>query len=374
MNDIHSLAHSKWNCKYHIVFAPKYRRKTMFGAKGREIGAILRELCKWKGVNIIEAEICPDHVHMLVEIPPKMSVSGFVSNFTFKSMLNEGSTALPFRPYFSGLKNAYLQSVKSTGRNLLPISSTASLTTNGVTFTNNEDGTWLISGTATQTASVVIYRNAKISYPSGKYTLTKNSNAGNSSAVQLNLATRIIPSSNVINLSIKVGNNASRTAVSTDKTNFLYGELVVPKGVTANEIIKPMFNYGLTALPYELYVEDTFNLPETLELGEYDSYNPQTGYVSRNTEYATSETGFTEDQLFGLSGAILSADGKTVAYKKLSFNGEQYTKRDTHYTAWNGGSETQVQGETDNSADGAMCTLTNDYFVKVGGATNEQTE
>ena len=87
MNDIHSLAHSKWNCKYHIVFAPKYRRKTMFGAKGREIGAILRELCKWKGVNIIEAEICPDHVHMLVEIPPKMSVSGFVGYLKGKSSL-----------------------------------------------------------------------------------------------------------------------------------------------------------------------------------------------------------------------------------------------------------------------------------------------
>ena len=57
MNDIHSLAHSKWNCKYHIVFAPKYRRVVMLGEKGREIGAILRELCKWKGVNIIEAEI-----------------------------------------------------------------------------------------------------------------------------------------------------------------------------------------------------------------------------------------------------------------------------------------------------------------------------
>ncbi len=57
MNDIHSLAHSKWNCKYHIVFAPKYRRKAMFGEKGREIGAILRELCKWKGVNIIEADM-----------------------------------------------------------------------------------------------------------------------------------------------------------------------------------------------------------------------------------------------------------------------------------------------------------------------------
>ena len=87
MNDIHSLAHSKWNCKYHIVFAPKYRRKAMFGEKGREIGAILRELCKWKGVNIIEGEICPDHVHMLVEIPPKMSVSSVVGYLKGKSSL-----------------------------------------------------------------------------------------------------------------------------------------------------------------------------------------------------------------------------------------------------------------------------------------------
>ena len=87
MNDIHSLAHSKWNCKYHIVFAPKYRRKAMFGEKGREIGAILRELCKWKGVNIIEGEICPDHIHILVEIPPKMSVSSFVGYLKGKSSL-----------------------------------------------------------------------------------------------------------------------------------------------------------------------------------------------------------------------------------------------------------------------------------------------
>ena len=87
MNDIHSLAHTTWNCKYHIVFAPKYRRKVMFGTKGKEIGAILRELCKWKGVNIIEGEICPDHVNMLVEIPPKMSVSAFVGYLKGKSSL-----------------------------------------------------------------------------------------------------------------------------------------------------------------------------------------------------------------------------------------------------------------------------------------------
>ena len=87
MNDIHSLAHSKWNCKYHVVFAPKYRRVAMLGEKGREIGAILRELCKWKGVNIIEAEVCKDHIHMLLEIPPKISVSAFVGYLKGKSSL-----------------------------------------------------------------------------------------------------------------------------------------------------------------------------------------------------------------------------------------------------------------------------------------------
>ena len=75
MNDTHSLSHTKWNCKYHVVFAPKYRRKVFYNEKALEIGAILRELCKWKGINIIEAYVCPDHVHMLLEIPPKMSVS-----------------------------------------------------------------------------------------------------------------------------------------------------------------------------------------------------------------------------------------------------------------------------------------------------------
>ena len=76
--DIHSLSHTRWNCKYHVVFAPKYRRKVFYGEKRLEIGAILRELCNWKGVNIIQAEVCIDHVHMLIEVPPKMSVSSFM--------------------------------------------------------------------------------------------------------------------------------------------------------------------------------------------------------------------------------------------------------------------------------------------------------
>ena len=86
-NDTNSLAHTKWNCKYQIVFAPKYRRKVFYGEHKVEIGKILREVCKWKEVEIIEAEICPDHIHMLVQIPPKISVSGFVGYLKGKSSL-----------------------------------------------------------------------------------------------------------------------------------------------------------------------------------------------------------------------------------------------------------------------------------------------
>ena len=85
--DEYSLSHTVWNCKYHIVFAPKYRRKVFFGQKRLEIGKILRKLCEFKQITIVEAEVCPDHIHMLVEIPPKMSVSGFVGYLKGKSSL-----------------------------------------------------------------------------------------------------------------------------------------------------------------------------------------------------------------------------------------------------------------------------------------------
>ena len=85
MKDMNSLSHTKWNCKYHIVFAPKYRRKEFYGTNRLEIEAILRELCRWKEVNIITAEVCPDHIHMFVEIPPKLSVSTFMRYLKGKS-------------------------------------------------------------------------------------------------------------------------------------------------------------------------------------------------------------------------------------------------------------------------------------------------
>lgn len=85
--DKNTLAHTKWNCKYHIVFAPKYRRRVIYGKIKVDIGKILRKLCEQKGVEIIEANLCPDHIHMLVSIPPKISVSSFVGYLKGKSSL-----------------------------------------------------------------------------------------------------------------------------------------------------------------------------------------------------------------------------------------------------------------------------------------------
>ncbi len=87
MKDNNTLAHTTWNCKYHIVFAPKYRRQEIYGKIREDIGKILRKLCEYKGIEIIEAELCKDHVHMLISIPPKYSVSQIVGYLKGKSNL-----------------------------------------------------------------------------------------------------------------------------------------------------------------------------------------------------------------------------------------------------------------------------------------------
>ena len=85
--DISSLEHTRWRCQYHVVFAPKYRRMTIYGEIKADIGKILRKLCEQKGIEIIEAEACPDHIHMLLSIPPKMSVSYAIGYLKGKSSL-----------------------------------------------------------------------------------------------------------------------------------------------------------------------------------------------------------------------------------------------------------------------------------------------
>ena len=99
-NDIDSLAHTKWNCKYHIVFAPKYRRQVIYGKIKSDIGQMLRKLCSYKGVEIIEAEACPDHIHMLISIPPKYSVTQIMGYL-------KGKTSLMIFDKYANLKYKY---------------------------------------------------------------------------------------------------------------------------------------------------------------------------------------------------------------------------------------------------------------------------
>ena len=87
MNHNNTLSHTTWNCKYHIVFAPKYRRQVIYGKIKADIGQILRKLCEYKGVEIIEANACANHIHMVVSIPPKISVSQFMGYLKGKSSL-----------------------------------------------------------------------------------------------------------------------------------------------------------------------------------------------------------------------------------------------------------------------------------------------
>ena len=86
-NKTDSLAHTKWMCKYHIVYAPKYRRKVIYNQIRKDIGEILKALCKYKGVEIIEGHMMPDHIHMLLSIPPKYSVSSVMGYLKGKSAL-----------------------------------------------------------------------------------------------------------------------------------------------------------------------------------------------------------------------------------------------------------------------------------------------
>ena len=97
--DTDSLAHTTWECKYHVVFAPKYRRQVIYRDIKKDVGSILRKLCEYKEIEIVQAECCPDHVHMLIKIPPKYSVSQIMGYLKGKSsiMIFERHANLKYR-------------------------------------------------------------------------------------------------------------------------------------------------------------------------------------------------------------------------------------------------------------------------------------
>ncbi|EJX7949921.1 IS200/IS605 family transposase [Enterococcus faecalis] len=129
-NDDKSLAHTRWNCKYHLVFTPKYRRKVIYGQLRRDIGKILRKLCEVKEVEIIEAHAMPNHIHMLVRIPPKLSVSGFMGFLKGRSAViiherhanlkyNYGNRSFWSKGYYVstvGLNQKYIREQEAEGR------------------------------------------------------------------------------------------------------------------------------------------------------------------------------------------------------------------------------------------------------------------
>ena len=113
-SDDSSLSHTKWNCKYHIVFIPKYRGKAIYGKLRADIGQILRQLCDYKNVEIIEAHAMPDHIHMLLKIPPKISVSSFMSYLKGKSalMIFERHSNLKYRNRHFCAKRFFVSTVE----------------------------------------------------------------------------------------------------------------------------------------------------------------------------------------------------------------------------------------------------------------------
>ena len=119
---LHSLSHTRRNCRYHIVFAPKFRRKVFYEGRRLEIGKILSDLCRWKGVNLVEGEACPDHIHILVEIPPKMSISGFMGFLKGKSsqMIYEkwGDAKFKFRSREFWCRGYYVDTVGKNAKKI----------------------------------------------------------------------------------------------------------------------------------------------------------------------------------------------------------------------------------------------------------------
>lgn len=321
-------------------------------------------------------------------------------------------------PYFSGLKNVFFKEIVSTGRNLIPYpyADGMSKTTNGITFTVNTDGTVTVNGTATENANFVFFNGSLPFF--GTFTLS-GCIGGTSDSYYLQPWVD--------------GNWKDEQSDSPTTYNF-NGNLTlltfyVKKGVTLNSVvIKPMLNYGSSALPYESYISDTLSAENPIELAEYDVAYPETGETKRNsgkkvfdgtetweargsagdlyrygavlanvktsgacvanlsgensgasvagnyfidTEFKVFTNIATVDEWKAHLAEIATAGNPlTVIYETAEATTEATPFDKSKYIAWKNGSETIEQGSTDNSEYGAENTVKQDYFTLTGGTTN----
>lgn len=336
-------------------------------------------------------------------------------------MLNEGSSALPYMPYFPGLKNAFFKEIVSTGRNLIPYPyAKGTDTLNGVTFTVNNDGTIIANGTATENA-IFVFHNFDFSLSAGTYTISGLENGGADTYCLQISRDNYTESWNLYNGNIQF---------NLENTSSILLQFVVYKGASVNNVVlKPMLNYGSSALPYEPYTQSVLSLPEAVELTEYDTAYPETGEIQSQSNTLTFDGTenwyvapssnvdyfFYTTSLPGVGGGVIICDKLkggdfntaytsgvyvsgndmvvyflksaypnlsttdewkaqlaawneagnplTVTYKTVETTTEQADFSADSYIAWKNGSETIKQGDTDNSEYGAENTVEQDYYL-----------
>lgn len=343
-----------------------------------------------------------------------------VNNLVFRPMLNEGTEAKPYSKWFAGLKNVFFKEIVSTGKNLIPYPyAKGTDTLNGVTFTVNNDGTITADGTAIENA-IFVFHNFDFSLSAGTYTVSGLENGGAKTYCLQISRDNYAESWNLYNGNIQI---------NLENTSSMLLQFVIYKGTTVNNVVlKPMLNYGTSALPYEPYISDTLSVKNPIELAEYDVAYPETGETKRNsgkkvfdgtetweargsagdlyrygavlanvktsgacvanlsgensgasvagnyfidTEFKVFTNIATVDEWKAHLAEIATAGNPlTVIYETAEATTEATPFDKSKYIAWKNGSETIEQGSTDNSEYGAENTVKQDYFTLTGGTTN----
>lgn len=361
--------------------------------------------------KIIPSESC--YVSFgITETEEKVTVRG---NLMVSETMSE-----TYFPYFSGLKNAFFKEIVSTGRNLIPYPNAKGTDTlNGVTFTVNNDGTITADGTAIENA-IFVFHNFDFSLSAGTYTVSGLENGGAKT-----YCLQISRDNYAENWNLYNGN----IQINLENTSSMLLQFVIYKGTTVNNVVlKPMLNYGSSALSYEPYISDTLSVKNPIELAEYDVAYPETGETKRNsgkkvfdgtetweargsagdlyrygavlanvktsgacvanlsgensgasvagnyfidTEFKVFTNIATVDEWKAHLAEIATAGNPlTVIYETAEATTEATPFDKSKYIAWKNGSETIEQGTNDNSEYGAENTVEQDYFTLTGGTTN----